>query len=1080
MPTFKRYYPGSSVSRDLPPGDYSWDTVVGQSGRAYLDAEINLMQDAPDYNRSLLLSYALSSGFLRGSTGSYQFPAASGANANQFTLTRDVAVVAGMPVVVDYSNTTSPNTNVITLPAPTAFAGFGDARRTDFVFLEVWRAVVTPSPRAYGTVTINTPQTILAGETVTLDATAVSGPVVVFTASAAPATPTEFLVGASATSTAAALAAAINNVLNGLYPSYVAARTAGTNTITVTATFGGVTGNTITLATSAPTHVTLSGGTLLNGADTGNRPSQNKIYRLGNVTSPLGVALDDDLVDPVLNTESTRRVQVQYRLRVYASQASGVNPKTQPDGFSNTSILAQGAQGAPVALYPFVPADRATTSMSSDASQYPFVDSGLYVAGDGSSGAATALGTADGFVYAIPLCMVFRRNDTTTSGGFDPLNNSNGALPIAHANNFPNANLPGGPYPIPTSESDRPDGLFADILVSEDVMDLRRHVSPTGVDYEAELKIQLQTLLDKTLATWQVSSSDLGMLGNGSGGVSAFPLVCDEIGRENANGGVAPSSGDTTIGNTVRNFDHIARRFAAQSVVEKVVFEVFPNGPNPTGITVTKASGLSWHEGDEIAIDFGALNPTTLQDWTTPDVPGVGVSAFWPSGTMVTDVGMVTHDDGHDVTPIDQNVQLASVQGIGTGLVSLVLDANPTIANEGGTGADQPLIGTLSDNGSARRIFVELEITYPTGFGTSRTPDRLIEPTGTTGYLPYDAGGAIVENDNTQRPAEMAATWVPKPMFREGFREVTLEQRTAPAGTFITDTLVTLTGSTVRTPRRVYSATGLTANGGAATALYGNSSRLVTLTGAPTTNQTAVAVTYYSQDPVPNAGASGYQVGVYYRTHAPQTCGVQSGTVPTTLLPTELVLEPLCISDNLWTGIAGKGSTEIGFPYASPLDQIPVANDHPVGTTPKEWYFSALTEISIGDFNADTGLLSLQTLVPIDGSNSMTLGSSALGRGTQIDPEFRVYYDYANPDGYKPTAMAQPLSGATRHKAFTAMLARSTTSTRLFRKGEVLLVVFSRFADLDANNSIAFTDTPAIRTAAAVYRTRNLLLTPMV
>lgn len=1080
MPTFKRYYSGSSVSRDLPPGEYSWDTVVGQTGRPFLDAELNLMQDGAEYNRSLLLAYSMSSGFLKSSNGGYQFPAASGANANKFTLTRDVAVVAGMPVVLDYTNSNVANANVISLPVPTVFGGFADARRTDFVFLEVWRALVSPSPRAYGTISINSPQTIINGDTITIDATAVGGPVVLFRAEAAPATTTEFLIGAGAASTASALAAVINDPTNGLYPSYVAARTSGTATVTVTATFGGVAGNTITLATGAPPHITLSGGTLLNGADTGNRPTQSKIYRLGNVSSSSTVALDDDLVDPVLNMESTRRVQVQYRLRTYSSQASGVNPKTQPNGFSNTGILAQGSQVAPVALYPFVPADRTTTTSNSDATQYPFEDSGLYIAGDGTSGSATALGTVDGFVYAIPLCMVFRRNDATATGGFDPLNNSNGGLPIAHANNFPNTNLPGGPFLIPSNESDRPDGLFADILVAEDLLDLRRHVSSTGIDYEAELKFQLQALLDKTLGTWQVSGSDLGMIGNGSGGDSVYPLVCDEIGRENANGGVAPSSGDTTVGNTVRNFDHVARRFAAQSVVEKVVFEVLPNGPNPTGITVTKASGVTWHEGDEIAIDFGSLNPTTLQDWTTPDVPAVGVSAFWPSGTMVTDVGMVTHDDGHTGTPIDQSVQLTTIVGIGTGVVALTLDANNAVVNEGGISGDHPVVGTMADNGSPRRIFVELEVTYPTGYGTSRTPDREVEPTGTTGYPPYDEGGAIVENDNTQRPAEMAAAWVPKPVFREGFREVVLEQQTAPAGTFITDTLVTLTGSTLRTPRRVLSATSLTANGGAATALYGDSRRLVTLTGAPSVNQTAVAVTYYSQDPVPNAGASGYQVGVYYRTHAPQTCGVQGGGVPTTLLPTELELEPLCISDNLWTGQAGKGSTEVGFPYASPLDQIAMATDHPVGSTPKEWYFSAMAEISIGDFNANTGLLSLHTLVPIDGSNSMTLGSSTAGRGTEIDAEFRAYYDYVNYGGYKPTAMAQPLTGATRHKSFTSMLARSTSDTRLFRKGEVLLVVFSRFADLDPNNSIAFTDTPNIRTAAAVYRTRNLLLTPMV
>jgi hypothetical protein len=1081
MPLFKKYFTGTSVSRDLAPGEYSWDMVVAQSGRPILDAELNLSQDAQEYNRALLSSQGLPSGFLKspGPTDTFsEYRFTVSGETNQFGLLRQFALVAGMPVVVDLTGSTAGNFNLVQLPGPTTHGGPGDVRRTDFVFLEVWKALVSPSPRAYGTVTINNPQTIANGDTITVNATAVGGPTVTFTARTSPSLATEFLIGAGSANTASALASAINNPANGLYPSYVASRTNGTPTVTITATFGGTTGNSITLATSASSHITLSGGTLTNGANRPNKPSQNAIYHHGNVLSLTGSNLADDLIDPVLNTETAQRVQIQYRLRTYSSQASGVNPKTQPDGFSNTNILAQGGTTAPVSSYPFVRADGASTSGSSSAGAYGFVDPGLFIAGDGSSGASTALGTVDGFVYAIPVCMVFRRNDATGSNGWDPFDNANGALPVGHANNYPNGNLPGGPYLIPTGASDRPDGLFADVVVSTDVLDLRRHISLAGLDLESELKGQLQALLDKKLSTWSVSGSDFGMIGNGTGDISTFPLVCDEIGREGANGGVSPSSGDTTVGQTVRNFDHIARRFAAQSVVETTVFEVYPAGPYPTGLSVTKAGGtVQWHEGDEISIDFGALNPTTRQNWGTPSVSGVAVDAFWPSGTLVTGIKSVWHDDGHTVTPVDQNTQLRVVSGVGTSLLTLTLDGNLQTVNGGGTVSDHPLVDVgASDSGSLRRIFVEVEITYPTGFGLTKTPDLVVAPTAGTGYPGFDLGGALVENDRTQRPTEMHSTWVPKPRFREGFREVVLEQRSAPGGSVVTDTLVTRNANTVYTPRRVATSTGLTANGGAATATLGSSERRVTLTGVPTTNQTQVTVAYYPQDPIPNSGASGYQVGVYYRTQAPQTCGVQSGSIPTNLLPTELTLEPLCISDQLWTGQTGKGSTELGFPYASPLDQIACATDLPVTSTPKEWYFSGLAETSVSDFDAKTGLLTLHSFVQVDGASSITLGSSTLGRGTQTDPEFRAYYDYANYQGYKPTGMAQPLSGPTRHKSFVPMLARSTQDTRLFRKGEILLVVFSRFSDLDSKNSVGFTDTPHIRTGAAVYRTRNLLV----
>jgi hypothetical protein len=73
--------------------------------------------------------------------------------------------------------------------------------------------------------------------------------------------------------------------------------------------------------------------------------------------------------------------------------------------------------------------------------------------------------------------------------------------------------------------------------------------------------------------------------------------------------------------------------------------------------------------------------------------------------------------------------------------------------------------------------------------------------------------------------------------------------------------------------------------------------------------------------------------------------------------------------------------------------------------------------------------------------------------------------------------MAQPLFGPTRHKVFQPMIVRTTQDTLLFRKGELLLMILSRFAELDPDNKITFSDLPAIRTAAALYRTRNLLLT---
>ena len=78
-------------------------------------------------------------------------------------------------------------------------------------------------------------------------------------------------------------------------------------------------------------------------------------------------------------------------------------------------------------------------------------------------------------------------------------------------------------------------------------------------------------------------------------------------------------------------------------------------------------------------------------------------------------------------------------------------------------------------------------------------------------------------------------------------------------------------------------------------------------------------------------------------------------------------------------------------------------------------------------------------------------------------------------NSYRPTVFTQELSGINRHKCFVPFLAKATQDTVLFRKGEVLLMVLSRWAELDAKNNIVFADTDN-RTCVGVYRTKNLLI----
>ena len=99
-----------------------------------------------------------------------------------------------------------------------------------------------------------------------------------------------------------------------------------------------------------------------------------------------------------------------------------------------------------------------------------------------------------------------------------------------------------------------------------------------------------------------------------------------EIGREQGKGGNAPHSGDTKRGTTIRSFDHIARRFADQAVVERATFAFWPGdrsaeqavprdvpGQNNSGKYVDKNGNENrWSEDDVLHLALDSFDASTL------------------------------------------------------------------------------------------------------------------------------------------------------------------------------------------------------------------------------------------------------------------------------------------------------------------------------------------------------------------------------------------------------------------------------------------------------------------------------------
>lgn len=144
---------------------------------------------------------------------------------------------------------------------------------------------------------------------------------------------------------------------------------------------------------------------------TTNKPSSSTLWRYGNVEGGTSF-LADDLIDPALGFETSQRVQLQYRIRV----VKGIlGLSTYADGFDPSVVKAKGAYD------PSNP--NTTTSYTFTNMRQELNDAGLWRAGDGTP---NNLGTVDGYVYAIPLCGVFRRNSVIWTG--EPSPNLNGAF----------------------------------------------------------------------------------------------------------------------------------------------------------------------------------------------------------------------------------------------------------------------------------------------------------------------------------------------------------------------------------------------------------------------------------------------------------------------------------------------------------------------------------------------------------------------------------------------------------------------------------------------------------------------------
>lgn len=238
----------------------------------------------------------------------------------------------------------------------------------------------------------------------------------------------------------------------------------------------------------------------------------DSVYPYGNVqATPFS---NNEIAWDVIGAETTKRVQIQYRIRTYPNSTYGnlLNTELYPDGlgWSNVKPIGGNISGSYV-----------TNSGYYFKSAGPR-DIGLYVAGDGSSSAKSILNTVDGYVYAVPMFLAYRRAKNVSYGP-----NS------VHGSNVSRSDLISGKH------SDRPDGKVYDVIVADDFVDVRHQLITSGKDLKAVVEDSFRDLYRGDLKTTVAQ----GFTTNNQKIVCSGGSECVKVEQLNGTGSTLPNIG---------------------------------------------------------------------------------------------------------------------------------------------------------------------------------------------------------------------------------------------------------------------------------------------------------------------------------------------------------------------------------------------------------------------------------------------------------------------------------------------------------------------------------------------------------
>lgn len=392
------------------------------------------------------------------------------------------------------------------------------------------------------------------------------------------------------------------------------------------------------------------------------KQTQRKVYYKGNNESPATLNLRNDSVHPEINTETSARTQIQYRIRV----VEGVDINNFKDsGLGSSYTFSKGPNGT-----------------VREAGMYKFENMGTKT-GDYGLWRALCRNTVDGYTYAIPMFMVSRKNQQP----YNPSTNINGTS-------------------VDAIGAIRPDGLVYTDITNEDIVDVRRRTG--NLDMAQYLSSSFDMLMDGTLRTSMISEPSRG------GQIGSLLTHTNQFGSDQLSNLIGTNSN----GVNSRAEGGIEAFAAGSQEQDGITFIPGISGPPDVAYFNTLANGMYNHDPSFFSATY-SVEDGGPSDIDGTDIPGYFTGLGTPEASFVFGATGVSSEEG-----VNYVVRGAYIDYSSPGLDYLPEVPLQLKNTQGGTpsesvhfygiseGIDSQVVRRLSTGISGNRDYVEVSSNY--------------------------------------------------------------------------------------------------------------------------------------------------------------------------------------------------------------------------------------------------------------------------------------------------------------------------------------------------------------------------------